>query len=83
METNNETPTTSIEIIGTVERIIPASEDSPEMAQIFIACGDGTFAEIRVKNNLRGTNGKLTGLTKGAKVEISIKPDRRTKTTHA
>jgi hypothetical protein len=82
--TQNDAPSSpTIEIIGTVEKIIPASEGTPEIAQIFISCADGTFAEIRVKNNLQDKCGQLAGLSKGAHVEITIKPDRRTKATHS
>jgi hypothetical protein len=73
----------TIEVRGTVQKIIPGSEDSPEMAQIFLACADGSYAEIRVENNLQDKQGNLFGLLKGAHVEITIKPDRRTKATHA
>jgi hypothetical protein len=83
MTHKNDTPTPAIEISGTVAKIIPVSETAPEMAQIFIDCADGTFAEIRIKNNLQDRQGKLVGLTKGAHVEITIKPDRRSKTAHA
>jgi hypothetical protein len=70
----------SIEISGTVQKIIPASCDAPELAQIFIACGDGSYAEIRVKNSLQDSQGRPVALLKGAHVEISVKPDRRSKT---
>jgi hypothetical protein len=83
MTDNDASVSPTIEIKGTVERIIPASGVSPELAQIFLSCADGTFAEIRIKNNLQDRQGKLVGLTKGAHVEIAIKPDRRTKATHA
>jgi hypothetical protein len=84
MMQKNDAPTSAtIEIIGTVERIIPASETGPELAQIFISCADGTFAEIRVQNSLQDKYGHFAGFRKGAHVEITIKPDRRTKATHA
>jgi hypothetical protein len=35
----------TIEVRGTVQKIIPGSEDSPEMAQIFLACADGSYAD--------------------------------------
>ena len=63
---NSEKP--AVTLPGTVEKIIPASESTPEIAQIFISCADGTFAEIRVKNNLQDKCGQLAGLSKGAHV---------------
>jgi hypothetical protein len=71
----------SIKIKGTVERIIPASSDSPEMAQIFISCSDGTFAEIRVRNSIQDGQGKLVALPKGTPVEITIRPDENAVTS--
>ena len=73
----------SIKIRGTVERIIPANAHSAEMAQIFISCSDGTFAEIRVKNSLQNRHGKLACLSKGTGVEITIEPDKNTRATQA
>jgi hypothetical protein len=80
MTRKTDTPSShSIKIKGTVERIIPANSDSPEMAQIFISCSDGTFAEIRIKNRLQNQQGKLVALPKGTLVEITIRPDRNRK----
>jgi hypothetical protein len=45
MKEKNEVPSpVAIEISGTVQKIIPATEGSPELAQIFLSCPDGTFA---------------------------------------
>jgi hypothetical protein len=82
-DTNDSPSSPTIEIIGTVERIIPANESAPEIAQIFISCADGTFAEIRVKNNLQDKYGYLAELSKGAHVEITIKPDEGQKSANA
>jgi len=73
----------TIEISGMVQKIIPANEVTPEMAQIFISCADGTFAEIRVANTLQDKNGKSVALIRGAHVEITIRPDRSSKAATA
>jgi hypothetical protein len=73
----------TVEISGTVAKIIPASGVAPELAQIFINCADGTFAEIRVANSLQDKNGKSVALIRGAHVEITIRPDRRSKAAAA
>lgn len=83
MQRKPDDVTHAIEVRGTVQKIIPASGDSPEMAQIFLACADGSYAEIRVKNSLQDKHGNLVALLKGAHVEITIKPDRRTKSANA
>jgi hypothetical protein len=84
MTDKNESPSSStIEISGTVQKIIPATGDSPELAQIFLTCADGTFAEIRVANSLQDKNGKSVALISGAHVEITIRPDRRSKAAAA
>jgi NADPH:quinone reductase-like Zn-dependent oxidoreductase len=75
--------TPTIEISGTVQKIIPASETTQEMAQIFIHCSDGSFAEIRITNSLQTKDGKSVALIRGAHVEITVKADRRTKAAHA
>jgi hypothetical protein len=64
---------TTITLVGTVEKVIPAiGEYQAEQAQIIVTGAEELYREIRVENAFRNAAGSPVRLRQGAELEITI-----------